>query len=158
MSLVRRAARPLLAATFVTNGIETLREPGPHIQRARDAGLDQQLPVDAATLTRVGAAVQIGAGVMLATNRLPRLSALALAASLVPEAYAEAPFWSETDKQARGQQRRDFVTKLGLLGGLLIAAVDTGGRESLPHKLGRTTKKTAKKAEKAAKQAAERVA
>jgi uncharacterized membrane protein YphA (DoxX/SURF4 family) len=156
MSLIRRAARPLLAATFVTNGIETLREPGPHIQRARDAGLDQ-LPVDAATLTRAGAAVQVGAGVMLATNRMPRLAALALAASLVPETYAEAPFWSETDKQSRGQQRRDFVTKLGLLGGLLIAAADTGGRESLPHKLGRTTKKTAKKAEKAAKQAAERV-
>ncbi|MDX6286273.1 MAG: hypothetical protein QOG53_1758 [Frankiales bacterium] len=157
MSLIRRAARPLLAVTFIANGIEKLREPGPHIQRARDAGLDQRLPVDAATLTRGGAAVQLGAGVMLATNRLPRLSALALAASLVPETYAEAPFWSETDKQARGQQRRDFVTKLGLLGGLMIAAVDTGGRESLPHKVSRTTRKTARKAEKKAKKAAQRV-
>ena len=51
----------------------------------------------------------------------------------------------------------DFVTKLGLLGGLLIAAADTGGRESLPHKVSRSTKKTAKRAEKTAKRAAQRV-
>jgi uncharacterized membrane protein YphA (DoxX/SURF4 family) len=156
MGLVRRAARPLLAATFVTSGIETLLEPGPHIEQAREAGLDR-LPVDTATLTRASAAVQVGAGAMLATNRLPRLSALALAASLLPTTYAGAPFWSETDKQARGRKRHDFLTNLGLLGGLLIAAADTGGRESLPHKVGRNTKKTAKRAEKTAKKAAQRV-
>ena len=149
MGIVRRAARPLLAATFVANGVETLLEPGPRIEQVREAGLDR-LPVDAATLTRTSAAVQVGAGAMLATNRLPRLSALALAASLVPTTYAGAPFWSETDKQARGQKRHDLLTNLGLLGGLLIAAADTGGRESLPHKVSRTTRKAAKKAAKKA--------
>jgi uncharacterized membrane protein YphA (DoxX/SURF4 family) len=156
MSIVRRAARPLLAATFITTGVETLLEPGPHAEELRQARLDQ-LPLDAATLTRASAAVQVGAGATLATNRLPRLSALALAASLVPKTYAGAPFWSETDKQARGQKRRQFLTNLSLIGGLLIAAADTGGRESLPHKVSRTTKKTARRAEKKAKKAAQRV-
>ena len=134
MSLVRRAAHPLLAAAFVANGVETLLEPGPHVQRAREAGIDE-LPVgDAASITRTTALVQVGAGAMLATNRLPRLSALALAATLVPSTYAGHQFWSETDKQHRRQQRSHFLKNLALFGGLLITAADTGGRESLPHK------------------------
>jgi putative oxidoreductase len=149
MSLLRRAAHPLLAGIFVVNGAETLLEPGPQVQRARDAGLDEMPIGDAATITRASAAVQIGAGAMLATNRLPRLSALALAGTLVPTTYAGHQFWSETDKQTRRQQRSHFLKNLALFGGLLITAADTGGRESLPHRAKRQakrqTKRTAKK-------------
>jgi putative oxidoreductase len=124
MGLIRRLSQPLLAASFVAGGIETLLEPGPRIQRAREAGLDDLPFGDAATLTRANAAVQVGAGAMLATNRLPRLSALLLAGTLLPTTYAGHPFWSETDKQSRQQQRTNFLKNAGLLGGLLVTALD----------------------------------
>jgi uncharacterized membrane protein YphA (DoxX/SURF4 family) len=134
MGLTRRLAQPLLAASFIAGGVETMLDPGPRIQRARDAGLDD-LPIgDAATLTRANAAVQIGAGAMLATNRMPRLSALALAASLLPTTYAGHQFWSETDKQSRQQQRSAFLKNVGLFGGLLLTALDRTRRESLAHR------------------------
>ena len=44
-----------------------------------------------------------------------------------------------------------------LVGGLLIAANDTGGRESLPHAAGRLSSRAAKKASKAAKKAEKRL-
>jgi uncharacterized membrane protein YphA (DoxX/SURF4 family) len=61
---------------------------------------------------------------------MPRLAALALAASLVPTTYAGHPFWGETDKQVRGQQRTHFVKNLGLLGGLLLTAGEPRKRRS----------------------------
>jgi putative oxidoreductase len=134
MALTRRLAQPLLAASFVAGGVETLLDPGPRIARAREAGMDQLPFGDAATLTRANAAVQIGAGAMLATNRLPRLSALALAASLLPTTYAGHPFWSETDKQARQQQRASFLKNLGLMGGLLLTAFGRTRRVALTHR------------------------
>jgi uncharacterized membrane protein YphA (DoxX/SURF4 family) len=134
MGLTRRLAQPLLAASFVAGGVETLLDPGPRIARARDAGLDELPFGDAATVTRANAAIQIGAGAMLATNRLPRVSSLVLAASLLPTTYAGHPFWSETDKQVRQQQRTSFLKNLGLLGGLLVTALDHSRRQSLAHR------------------------
>lgn len=134
MGLSRRLAQPLLAASFVAGGVETLLDPGPRVQRAREAGIDQLGIGDAATITRANAAVQVGAGAMLATNRLPRLSALVLAASLLPTTYAGHPFWSETDKQMRQQQRNSFLKNVGILGGLLVTALDRTRRESLAHR------------------------
>ena len=66
MGLTRRLAQPLLAASFVAGGVETLLDPGPRIARAREAGLDELPFGDAATLTRANAAVQVAAGAMLA--------------------------------------------------------------------------------------------
>jgi uncharacterized membrane protein YphA (DoxX/SURF4 family) len=134
MGLIRRLAQPLLASSFVAGGIETLLEPGPRIQRAREAGADGLPFGDAATLTRVTAAVQVGAGAMLATNRMPRLSALVLAASLLPTTYAGHPFWSETDKQVRQQQRASFLKNSGVLGGLLLTALDRRPRRRRRHR------------------------
>lgn len=138
MGLTRRLAQPLLAASFVAGGVETLIDPGPRIARAREAGLDELGFADAATLTRANAAVQVGAGAMLATNRLPRLSALLLAASLLPTTYTGHRFWAETDKQVRQQQRTSFLKDAGLLGGLLVTALDRTRRRSIAQRARRT--------------------
>jgi uncharacterized membrane protein YphA (DoxX/SURF4 family) len=148
MSLLRRASHPLLATVFVASGVETLLDPGPYVNRARDAGLDELPFGDAASLTRGSAAVQVGAGLLLATNRAPRLSALALAATLLPTTYARHRFWSETDKQVRRQERGQFLKDIGLLGGLLVTVADTGGRESVPHRLRRGARKQARRSKK----------
>jgi putative oxidoreductase len=140
MGLTRRIAQPLLAAGFVAGGVETLLDPGPRIQRAREAGADELPFGDAATLTRATAAAQIAAGAMLATNRLPRLSALVLAASLVPATYAGERFWTETDKQLRQQHRANVLKNLGLFGGLVITGLDRSRRKTLVQRARQVTR------------------
>lgn len=153
MSPTRRLARPLLASMFVTGGLDALRQPGPRVEMVRAAGLPtgSARPED---LVRANAAAQVAGGFLLATNRLPRLSALVLAASLVPTTYVGHPFWTEKDKERKRQQQTHFVKNLGLLGGLLLAVADTGGRESIPHAAGRVSRKAAKKLAKAQQKAA----
>lgn len=148
MSPIRLLARPLLASIFVAGGVDALRKPGDRVELAERAGLQ-----DAAKLVRINAATQLVAGLALATGRLPRLSALALAGSLVPTTYVGHPFWTAPSKPERRQQQVQFLKNLGMLGGLLLAAADTGGRESLPHAAGRLSRRTAKKARRQAARA-----
>ncbi len=147
MSPTRSLARPLLAGMFVMDGVSTLKSPGGQVAAVRAAGLSEP-----DKLVKVNAATMVVSGLTLATGRLPRLSALALAGTLVPTTYAGHAFWSETDASAKQAQRSAFLKNLSLFGGLLIAAADTGGRESLPHKAGRISSRATKKAAKAAKQ------
>jgi uncharacterized membrane protein YphA (DoxX/SURF4 family) len=138
--LIRRIARPMLAATFIARGVEALRSPKPAADAARPAleGLSKlpgpvgaNVPTNAETVARVTAAVQIGAGLLLTTGRLPRLSSTALALSVVPGSLGAHAFWSETDPARKADERRAFLADVGLVGGLIIAAVDTEGRPSL---------------------------
>ena len=75
--------------------------------------------------------MQVGAGLMLALGRFPRLSSALLAGSLVPTTLAGHRFWEEQDETKRAQQRIHFFKNLGMLGGLMLAAVDTEGRPGL---------------------------
>ncbi len=139
--IMRRIARPMLAAVFVSGGIETLRNPKPRIQAAEpvldktvgqlEDKLPDEIPTDAESLVKLDAAVKIGAGLALALGRFPRLASLLLAASLVPETVAGHRFWEHEDRQERARQRFHFLTNVGLLGGLLIAAGDTHGKPSV---------------------------
>ena len=90
------------------------------------------IPTDPATLVRINAGAQILAAAALATGRAPRLSATVLAASLVPTTLAGHAFWDETDPQAKNaQQRCSFYKNTSVLGGLLLAGVDTEGKPGL---------------------------
>ena len=139
MTLVRHVARPLLASMFVYGGVNALRSAESSAQRAKPvadkltATADKvapnlPLPHDAKTLVQLNAGAQIAAGLALATGRAPRLSATVLAASLVPTTAAGHRFWEEIDPTIRGQQRLHFIKNLSMLGGLLLAAVDTEGK------------------------------
>ena len=81
--LTRRVARPLLAAIFITGGIDVLRNPGPRVQRAEPvtAKLTGTLPLpdDTETLVKANALTHIVAGTALALGKLPRLSAASTA-------------------------------------------------------------------------------
>jgi uncharacterized membrane protein YphA (DoxX/SURF4 family) len=148
MSPIRRVAHPLLAGMFVAGGLDALLHPGPRVEAVRNAGLSAP-----ETLVRANAVADVMAGLALATNRAPRLSALVLAGSLVPTTYVGHPFWAEKDKSVRKQQQIHILKNLGLLGGLLLAVVDTGGRESLPHAAGRVSRQARKEAARAAHKA-----
>ncbi len=146
--MIRRLARPLLAATFIAEGVDALRNPAPHVALAEGAGLNE-----ADKLVKVNAATKVGGGALLAMNKLPRLSSLALAASLLPTAAVRNAFWSESDPELKSRKQQGFITDLGLLGGLLIATADQGGRESVPHAAARVTRRTKRKAAKKAAKA-----
>lgn len=139
--ILRRIARPLLAAAFVSRGVETLRNPKPHIQAAEPLldkvpdqvheSLPDQVPTDPESLVKLDAAVKIGAGLALGLGKFPRLSALLLAGGLVPSTAAAHRFWEYENPEERAAQQEQFLKNLGLLGGLLLAAADTHGKPSL---------------------------
>ena len=136
MALTRRIARPLLASVFIADGIDSIRNPGSRAKAAQAVTVPlarrfPALPDDPELLVQLNGAVQVGAGALLAVGRLRRLAALALIASIVPTTYAAHRFWEEDDEELRAEQRVHFLKNLGLLGGLVLAAVDTEGAPSL---------------------------
>jgi putative oxidoreductase len=136
MTVVRRLARPLLASVFVVGGLDALRHPSSKVPAAEGvamsiAGHVPYLPEDPEQLVRINAAVQVGAGVLLSLGRFPRLSSTLLAGSIIPTTLAGHRFWEVEDPDKRAAQRIHFFKNLGLLGGLMLAAVDTEGRPGL---------------------------
>jgi uncharacterized membrane protein YphA (DoxX/SURF4 family) len=126
----------MLASIFIVQGYDTLRSPERVAQRADKVvgPLKERisaLPDDTEQLVRISGGVQLVAGSLLAIGRFPRLSALALAATLVPTTLAGHPYWEAEDEKERAQQRIHFLKNLTMLGGLLIAAADTEGNPSL---------------------------
>ncbi|GAA2159104.1 DoxX family protein [Pedococcus bigeumensis] len=160
MTLVRRVARPLLAAIFVVQGFEQLRHPSalkPKVAPFAEQLAPLGLPDDPELLVRANGATMVAAGTLLATGRVPRLASLALAGALVPTTYVGHPFWAETDPAVKRTQRIGFLKNLGLLGGLLLASVDTEGRPGIAYRAGLASdsaKRSAKRAKREAKHAA----
>lgn len=126
------AARPLSGDAMVPGS-----EPrAPHID----------LPTDPELLTKVNGGVMVGAGLLLAIGKLPRLSAAALAATIVPTTFAGHRFWELDDPGERAAQQIHFMKNVGLLGGLALAAIDTEGRPGVAWRArhaGRTARREA---------------
>jgi uncharacterized membrane protein YphA (DoxX/SURF4 family) len=171
MSLVRFIARPMLASIFVVQGFNKLRNPDSVAARAKPV-VDRltptlekfapQVPTDARALVRISGAVDLGAGVMLATGTFPRTASLVLATSLLPSTVVGHPLWeSDSDPAERANQRVHFLKNIGLAGGLLVASVDTEGRPGLgwrarraavdARRVARTAKREAKLTARAAR-------
>ena len=134
MTLLRAVARPMLASMFVVGGAAALKSPGPRAAKAQPTAdlvkkIVPALPVDGASLTRFNGAVQLVAGLALATGHVPRTAALALAVTLPPTTAAGHPYWNETDPGARANQRIHFLKNVSMTGGLLMATLDPD-----PHK------------------------
>ena len=142
MTVTRVLARPMIASMFVVGGVNALRNTEMTAQRAKPVtdtviplaqkvAPNAPIPTDPKTLVRINAAVQLGAGLALATGRVPRLAAATLAATLVPTTAAGHRWWEESDPQTRANHRIHFFKNVSMLGGLLIAAVDTEGRPGI---------------------------
>jgi uncharacterized membrane protein YphA (DoxX/SURF4 family) len=155
--LVRRIARPMLAAPFVILGYQALKNPGGRVEMARpsvekvtevaDKQLPVQVPKDVEQWVRINAGVQVGAGALLGLGRLPRLSALLLTGSTVPTTLAGHRFW-EKEGADRQQQLIHFLKNLGLVGALLLAAVDTEGKPSVGWRARRAARRATDATEK----------
>ncbi len=164
MTVIRLIARPMLASMFVMGGIDALTHATAKVPKAEKV-TDQvptlaeriapglPVPTDPATLVRINGGVQVLAGLALATGRAPRISALALAATLVPTTYAGHPFWEEKDKATRSAQRTQFLKNVSMMGGLLLAGVDTEGKPGVAWRARRAARDVRREAGQLAKQA-----
>lgn len=145
----------MLGAVFVISGWAAARDPEGRAEQARPfierlepkiKALHPSLPTDAKTLVRLNGAAQVAGGLLLATGRAPRQGALLLAGSVLPTTLAGHPYWAVDDPQRRAQERIHFLKNLGLMGGLLLAALDREGRPDLRWRAGHATKRTLKRA------------
>lgn len=135
--MLRTLARPMLASMFVAGGIDALRDPSGKAPAAADVtepvrdavpGLETASNEE---LVQLNGVVQVVGGLLLAFGKLPRVSALLLAGSLVPTTLAAHRFWEHHDPQLRANHRIHFLKNLGLLGGLILAVLDREGEPSL---------------------------
>lgn len=165
MTIVRRLARPMLATAFIQIGLDSLRHPVPTVEAARPvlapltAKISEAtgLPDDPERIVRASGALMAGSATLLALGKLPRLSALLVTVSLLPTACATALFWREQDPVLKREQRRKALANLGLIGGALLAAVDTQGKPGVAWRgqhAGKSAKKSARRAAKDAKRGA----
>ena len=116
----RRTGQALLGVMFMKLGFDAARAPGNRVELAANLGV----PNPAMAVRGNGAAMVVG-GAALTLNKLPRLAALGLAASLVPTTLAAHSFW-EKEGAERKQQEIQFYKNLGLLGGLVLALQGKG--------------------------------
>lgn len=133
--MIRRIARPMLAAIFVVSGLDSIKHPAGRAKAATPL-LDKVIPVtglpdDKELIVRANGVAMLTGGVLLATGKLPRLASAVLAASLVPTTLAVHSFWEKPFGADRSKDRVDFLKNLGLLGGVLLATVDTEGKPGL---------------------------
>jgi uncharacterized membrane protein YphA (DoxX/SURF4 family) len=155
--LLRRIARPLLAAVSIANGVETLLNPKPKIEAATpllgkgQGMLPTKQPVDPALIVQAGAAVKVTAGLMMALGWAPRIAATVLAVELIPSTVAEHPFWAGSYPDERKAHRQHFLANAGLLGGLLLAI--TAGKPAAVKRAKKSAKRLARKAARKARKA-----
>ncbi|MGV9184040.1 DoxX family protein [Arcanobacterium canis] len=141
MSILQKISRPLLAAPFVSSGLDALMRPAEHRERthilldlARETGCPvadtDVTPTTVDMATRVTGAVIALSGLALASGRLPRSAALLLGTLHIPLALANNPFWLHEGDQ-RKRDLAGLIQNAGLIGGALMAARDRSGAPSL---------------------------
>ncbi len=129
----------MLGGIFIYGGLDALRHPESKAPAADTLVADAveltdsgPFDLDSKQLVRANGALQVGAGAALALGILPRVAAMALIASLIPTTAAGHRFWEEQDASSRAQQTVQFLKNLAIAGGLVFAAIEHGGRPSVP--------------------------
>jgi len=149
----------MLGAIFIFSGFQSVTNPGRLVEKARPltdkvtplierSGLP--LPTETRQLVQLNGAVQLAGGLMLMTP-LRRIGGVALAASLVPTTLAGHPFWQSDDPAERIAHRTHFLKNVGLMGGALLAAVDTGGQPSLRWRANRLAEDASRSVQRSAR-------
>ena len=147
-SLLRTVGRMATAPIFIIGGYGALTKPGGRVQMAAPTleKIREYVPVlpdDDELLVRINGGIQLAAGTTLLLGIKPRLSALALAGSLIPTTLAGHAFWEDEEPEASAQKMQ-FAKNLAALGGLLVIV----GTEDMRHAIAKAADKAARKAEK----------
>lgn len=164
MSLVRTIARPLLASSFIVAGVERIRHAD---QTAQNLGIvlrpiANAVPnADEKIVARTIGGVQLVAGALLAIGKLPRFAGFLLTVTSTVNAAAEFGAADTATAAGRHWQRNQLLKNVSLLGGVLLASVDTDGKPGLAWRaehLAESGKKVGKKQLKAAGKSARKTA
>lgn len=154
MSLVRRIARPLIAAPFVYEGVRTAITPERSTDVAPEAfaELDAQLQttalpssVDARMVFRAAGVMAATAGLAYASGRFPRLASLALLGTTTIGWAGRKRVWELRGEELTAEIE-GILKDAGLLGSVLLAAVDTDGRPSTAYRWNRFVQRAQKNA------------
>ncbi|QAY63303.1 DoxX family membrane protein [Xylanimonas allomyrinae] len=153
--LLRRVARPLLAAPFVYDGVQAALHPDEHVEAARGLADQATDRLGVARLTDAHLTLAVRAhggltavlGVALGAGFLPRLASLKLAALALPLAVVHQPFTAKGPERA--EKTAKFVRALGAVGGALLAGLDTEGKPGLSWRVSNARRLKAQKAHKA---------
>jgi uncharacterized membrane protein YphA (DoxX/SURF4 family) len=143
----------MLASSFIIGGINALKNADAMADRAEpvtdklEPMIDKASPVPLKLTSKqmviANGLIHVVAGSMLAMGKAPRLSAFALAATIVPTTFGGHRFWEEPDPRARANQQNHFMKNVSMTGGLILAAVDTEGKPSVAWRAKRTARKAA---------------
>jgi putative oxidoreductase len=164
MTVIRLVARPMLASVFFVGAVSALKNAptlAPKAQRVTDkvvpaaqkAVPQVPIPTDPVVIVRANAVLQIAAATALATGRMPRLASTVLAVSILPTTLAGHAFWDEDDPEKKKAQRLNFFKGISLVGGLLIAGVDTEGKPGVAWRARRAGRDVRREARTLARQA-----
>lgn len=130
----RTLARSLLAGTFVADGMDAVRDPAARKdQDGAGSSISSRLGLaeDPLDQRRLDGAIQLVAGGLLAMGWMPRLAAVALGATMIPASLSSHAYWKADDLEERNAQKAALMKDAAILGGLVMVALDTGGRPSL---------------------------
>ena len=140
--LVRRIARPLVAASFLAQGWDAVRSPAAHVDRVEAAWVRLGRRVDLPPLpsrrrttmmVRAHGAAMVGAAGLLSLGAAPRTSAVVLAGLTLPVVVSEAPEMGRRGSGLRSPEVRwdRLLSSASMLGAALLAGVDTQGRPDM---------------------------
>jgi transmembrane protein len=114
------AGRILLTLPFWSSGIAKLLDIDGALTEAAHFGLEPVWVTVLATL-----AVQLGGSAALITGRFAWIGAGALGMFTALATLIAHPFWTVADPMARFHERNTFLEHVGLIGGLVLAAILT---------------------------------
>lgn len=111
-------AAALLTLPYWSSGVAKLFDLGGALGEARHFGLEP-----AALVVTLTIAVQIGGSLLVILGRRAWLGAGALGVFTAAATLIAHPFWQVADPMARFHERNTFLEHVGLIGGLMLAAV-----------------------------------
>lgn len=111
-------AAVLLTLPYWTSGVAKLFDLGGALGEARHFGPEPATLVVALTIV-----VQIGGSLLVILGRQAWLGAGALGVFTAAATLIAHPFWQVGDPMARFHERNTFLEHVGLIGGLMLAAI-----------------------------------
>jgi putative oxidoreductase len=133
---LRTLARSLIAGIFIVGGWDSVQNPVPKAAVAEQVGVPVAEKIglsrtDPVALVRINGLNQLAGGLMLVFGWLPRVASLLLGASLIPTTIGGHRFWDVEDDEERKRQTLQALKNASILGGLVMTALDHGGRPSV---------------------------